>query len=159
MSTNGRGETASNVSRVGPDSGFLGLLRGSALILLLAGATGSLALMLRAGRHSHSRLLMTLFTIWVLSPFVALLLANVLSKGWSVLTRGTLYTVILVLSLGSLAIYGVDALRPPKAHAAFVYVVVPLASWLLIATLVPMAALVSRRLSRRGESHMDSHTR
>ena len=149
MSINGRGEMTSKVSRGRPEGGFLGLLRGAALIAVLAGAGGSVGLMLRAGRHSP-RILLPLFTIWVLSPFVALVWANVVSKRWSVLTQATLYSVALVLTLGSLAIYGDDALRPPKTKAAFVYVVVPPASWLFIAIVLPIAALISRRLSRRG---------
>jgi len=88
--------------------------------------------------------------IWVLSPFMAVLLADVVSKGWPILTRAALYSVMLVLTLGSLAIYGDAALRP-RAKAAFVYVVVPPASWLLIAIVLPIAALISGSLSRRGD--------
>jgi hypothetical protein len=99
--------------------------------------------MFRAG---HPPLfLVVLFTGWVLSPFVALVLADIASKRWSALTRAALYGVMLVLAVGSLAIYGDDALRPRRAQAAFVFVVVPPASWLLIATVVPIAALISRR--------------
>ena len=58
---------------------------------------------------------------------------------------------MLVLTLGSLAIYGVDALRPPRPQAAFVFIVVPPASWLVIAIVIPIAALTSGRLSRRGD--------
>jgi hypothetical protein len=58
---------------------------------------------------------------------------------------------MLVLALGSLPIYGNDALRPPRAKAAFVFVVVPLVSWLLIAIVVPVTALVFGRFSHRGE--------
>jgi hypothetical protein len=47
------------------------LLRAAALAAVLVGAVGSVAFMLYAGRHNPSRLLMTLFTLWVLSPFVA----------------------------------------------------------------------------------------
>ena len=60
--------------------------------------------------------------------------------------------MMLVVTLGSLAIYGDDALGHRRAQAAFVYVVVPPASWLLISMVVPIAALISRRLSRRGDS-------
>ena len=80
---------------------------------------------------------------------MALVWANLVSKRWPVLTRATLYSLMLVLTLASLAAYGVDALRPPKAQAAFVFVVVPPASWLLIAIVVTIAALVSDRLLRR----------
>jgi hypothetical protein len=118
---------------------------------VLAGAVGSVGLMLRAGHGNPSRLLLVLFALWVLSPFIALVLANMVSKRWSVLTRATLYTVMLVLTSGSLAIYGDVALGPPRTKAAFVSVVVPPASWLLIAIVVPIAALISGRPSRRGD--------
>ena len=96
----------SKVSLGRPKSGFLGLLRAAALIAALAGAVGSVGLMLHAGRRNDSRILLVLFALWVLSPFMALVLANVVSKHWLVLTRATLYSVMLVLTLGSLAIYG-----------------------------------------------------
>ena len=62
----------------------LGLLRAAALIAVLAGAAGSVGLMLHAGRHNASRILLALFALWVLSPFMALLLVNVISKRWPV---------------------------------------------------------------------------
>ena len=151
MSLNGRGESTSEVSRERPERGFLGLLRAAALIAVLAGAVGSFGLMLHAGRRNDSRILLVLFTIWVLSPFVALVLADVVSKRWSVLTRATLHSVMLVLTIGSLAIYGDVASGPPRAKTAFVFVVVPPASWLLIAIAVLLAALISGRLSRRSD--------
>ena len=151
MSINGRGESASEVGRGRPERGFLGLLRVAALIAVLAGAAGSFGLMLHAGRRNDSRILLVLFTIWVLSPFVALVLADVVSKRWSVLTRATLHSVMLVLTVGSLAIYGDVALGPPRAKTAFIFVVVPPASWLLIAIAVPIAAQISGRLSRRSD--------
>jgi ABC-type Mn2+/Zn2+ transport system permease subunit len=86
--------------------------------------------------------------IWVFSPFVALLWANIVSKGWSVMTRATLHGVMLAVALGSLAVYGADAVWPRKSQAAFVFVAVPPVSWLLI-TIVPMAACISGRMSRR----------
>jgi hypothetical protein len=151
MSINGHVESTSEVSRGRPEAGFLVLLRAAALIAVLAGAAGSLALMLHAGRRNDSRVLLVLFTIWVLFPFVALVVADVVSKRWSVLTRATLHSVMLVLTLGSLAIYGDVALWPPRAKTAFAFVVVPAASWLLIAIALPIAALISRRLSRRSD--------
>ena len=128
---------------------FFSVLRSAALIALLVGAVGSVGLMLHAGQRSDSRLLLGLFTIWVLSPFVTLLVADIVSKGWSVITRATLYSVMLVLTFGSLAIYADVALGSPRAKTASVFVVVPPVSWLLIATVVSIAELISRRLSRR----------
>ncbi len=152
MSVNGRGEMTSEVSRERPEGGFLGLLRAAALIAVLAGAAVSVGLMLHVGRRKHSpRLLLALFAIWVLSPFVALVFANVASKRWSVITRATLYGGMLLLMLGSFAIYGDAALAPLSANTVPVFVIVPPASWLLIAIVVPIAALISSRLSRRGD--------
>jgi len=151
MSINGCREMGSKVSPGRPEGGFLGHLRAVALTAVVAGAGGSLGLMLWAGRRNPSRIwfLLVLFAIWVLSPFMALLLANMVSKRWSVITRVTLHCVMLVLALGSLAIYGYVVLRPTGSKPAFVFLVVPLGSWLLIAIVVSIAALISGRLSRR----------
>jgi len=148
---NALGEMTSNESRGRPEGGLLRRLRAVALVAVLAGAAGSAGFFLRAGQRTP-RLLLLLMAIWVFSPFVALIWANVISIRWSVFTRATLYSVMLVVALGSLAIYGYDALRPRKAQAAFVFVAVPPASWLLIAIAFPTAALMSRRLSRRGDA-------
>jgi hypothetical protein len=151
MTINGSDEMASNESPRKPEARFLSVLSGAALIALLVGAVGSVGLMLRAGHRNPSRLLIVLFTFWVLSPFIALVLANVVSKRWSVLTRATLCVEMLVITFGSLAIYGALAFGPLRAKTGFVFLVVPAASWLLIAIVVAIAALISGRLSRRGD--------
>jgi hypothetical protein len=133
-----------------PESDFLGLLRASALIVALAGAVGSVSLTLYAGHRIHApRLLLVLFAMWVISPFVALLLASAVSKRWSLLIRTTLYSLALVLTLASLAIYSIVAFGASRPKTA-IFVVVPPISWLLMAV-VPIAALISRKLSRRGD--------
>ena len=106
MSTSGPGESTSKASRGRSDGGFLGLLRAAALIAVVAGALGSVGLMLWVGHRNPSRILLVLFAIWDLSPFIALVLADIVSMRWSVLTRATLYGVMLILTLGSLAFYG-----------------------------------------------------
>jgi hypothetical protein len=129
--------------------GYPGRLRAAALIAVLAGAVGAVGLMLRAG---HPPLfLRVLFAIWVLSPFMVLVLAERASTRWSVLTRAALYGVMLVLTFSTLAIYAVVAFGPPRAQTAFVFVVVPPASWVLTGIVVTIAALISGRLSRRGD--------
>jgi hypothetical protein len=138
------------VNRGRTEAGFLGL-RVAALIAVLAGAVGSVGFLLRAIYRNPSQLLVVFLAIWVLSPFVALLWANVVSKRWLVLTRATLYGVMLVVTLSSLAIYAADALWPRSSQAAFVFIVVPPASWLLSAIVVPIVAFISDRRSRRAE--------
>jgi hypothetical protein len=130
----------------GEPTSSLRLLRGVALIAAVVGAAGSIGLMLRAAHPP--RLLLVPFIGWVLSPFVALILADAASKRWSVPTRATLHGVMLILTLGSLAFYGDIVSMPPGSKPAFVFLVVPLGSWLLLTVAVTIAALVSRRLSR-----------
>src|SRR5579864_1086955 len=122
-----------------------GPLRTVAMIAAAAGAVGSVALTLYVGRHNPSRILLSLFVIGVLSPFVALVCASAVSKRWPVLTRTTLYSLMLVLTLGSLAIYGDVAFGPARATPAFAFLVVPLVSWLLIAVALPVSAFLSRK--------------
>jgi len=128
------------------------VLRRAALIAMLIGAAGSVGFLLRAGQRT-SRFLLVIMLLWVLAPFVVLALADVVSKRWTVLaqapTRETLYSLMLVLTLGSIAVYVDDALRPRQAQAAFVFVMVPLVSWVLMAIAIPIAALRSRRRSPR----------
>jgi hypothetical protein len=143
-------ETTSGMRPGGPGSDRLGLLRVSALIAGVAGAAGSVGLTLYAGYRVHApRLLLVLFAMCVLSPFAAVILARVVLKRWPVLTRTTFDSLTLILAGASLAIYSVVACGTPRPKTA-IFVVVPPASWLLIA-IVPLAALVSRKLSRRRE--------
>ena len=64
------------VSPEKPGGEFLGRLCAAALIAVVVGAAGSVGLLLRAGQRTP-RLLLVLMTIWVLSPFIALVWANV----------------------------------------------------------------------------------
>ena len=129
------------------DSGFLANLRTSAITAVLAGAGGSIVLMLYAGRHQNSRVLLLLFTAWVIAPFIAAVMADAASKRWSVLARATLNVVILTLTLGSLAIYWFVAFEHIKAKIGFIFLVVPLTSLLLIAVVVLIAWWISIRPS------------
>jgi hypothetical protein len=148
MSINGPREITAKASPGRPDGGFLGLLHAVALTAVVVGALGSVGFMLWVGHRNPSRLLIGLFVIWVLSPFMALLLANMVSKRWSVITRATLYGVMLILTLSSLAFYG-DVVWRPRPQPAFMFLVVPFGSWLLMTIVVSIAALISSRLSSR----------
>ena len=127
---------------------FLGVLRTVGLTAVVAGAIGSVGFMLRLGGRNPSRLLILAFLIWDLSPFVGLLWADIVSNRWSVVPRATLYAVMVILTLVSLAIYGDVAFGPPRPQAAFSFIVVPAASWLAIAIVVAIGLLNSRRQSQ-----------
>jgi hypothetical protein len=129
-------------------TGFPARLGAAGLVVVLVGAAGSVALMLYAGRHQNSRVLLLLFAVWVLSPFMAPVLTRVVLQHWSVVTRATLNITMVVITLGSLAIYRHVAFGNSRAKIGSVFLIVPLLSWLLIAVAVPVAALVARKQTR-----------
>ena len=124
------------------------ILRRAGLMAVMAGAVGSVGLTLYTGRGNSSRFLMILFVLWVLAPFLGLALADRISKQWAVVTRATLYCVMLVLTVGPLAIYADVAFGPPRAQTAFAFLVVPLVSWLMMAVVVPTAAWILGRRTK-----------
>lgn len=126
--------------------GLIGLLRSVVLFIVFACAAGSLWLMLRAG-HNNGRILplVILFAMWVLSPFLALVWANGSSGRWSTGTRVTFSITMLVVSLGSLAIYGVNAVHPFSSKGAFIFLVVPAAGWALSAAGLAAARMFAER--------------
>ena len=114
--------------------------------VLLIGAVGSVGLVLNAGRNTPVFLLV-LFVGWVLSPFMAFLVANRVSKRWPVLTQRTICCLIIVVTLGSLVGYS-GAFNSPHTKPAFIFLVVPFISWLLLVTVIP----ITRRLSRKSNN-------
>jgi hypothetical protein len=105
--------------------------RAAGMIALLAGGVGSVGLVFYYGQRNPSRLLIVLFALWVLSPFVALLAVDARSTGWPARSRALLYGLMLVIAVGSLATYANVTLGPSRPQGAFAFVVVPPLSWLL----------------------------
>ena len=123
------------------------MLRTVALIAAAGGGAGSVAFLLQAGRRNSALiLLVVLFSIWVLSPFIALLWAIVRSERFTEAVRSTLYGLTIALALVSLAIYSrVIDLKPAGSPNTFLFVAVPPASWVIIAGVMSIAALRSRK--------------
>lgn len=146
MMTDGPDKASTRVKRERPEGGIPGLLRTIALIAVAAGTLGSEILVIRTGGRSQP-LLTVIFVVWILLPFAALAWANVVSKGWPVLTRMALYFTTYIISLGAPAFYGGVILPSAGSPRAFVFVMGPLASWALMAIVVPIAGVISRRRS------------
>ena len=115
-----------------------------ALAVLLASAAGSIAFMLHAGRRQQSLILVLLFGTWVLSPFVAAVLVSSVSKSRGISTPRSLDGAMVIFGFASLATYGGVAFDYINAKIGFIFLVVPLASWLFIAVVVGTAVLISR---------------
>ncbi len=122
-----------------------GPLRTMARAAVVAGAAGSVGLMVVA---AHPPIfLRVIFVAWVLSPFVMLAMADRIWGRWPDSTRTVLHVLAIIIAAGSLVIYGFRVWRPPASTPAFVFVMVPPLSWLLIATVVSFVAFTSRQRS------------
>jgi hypothetical protein len=89
-------------------------------------------------------LLVALFAIWVISPFAILAVGYVVSKRWPALTQAALYGATLAVAAISVVIYGTAALGAARPKTP-VFVIVAPASWLLVAVVVAIAAVMARR--------------
>ena len=107
--------------------------------------------MLRACRFNDSAVALALIAVWILSPMIALVLAEVVAKRWHIFGRATVYGLMLVVALGSVIIYGMDVFIPLSPRKGFPYALVPAVSWLLIAMVLVVAAFRTRA---RGKSHV-----
>jgi hypothetical protein len=115
------------------DRNKLDLMRSLALGVSTAGALGSFALTLQAGAKNGPAILTVLFLVWVLSPFIVLIISCMLSKRWSFRTRISLYFLMLMISFATLLTYG-RLLSFSGVRPAFVFLVIPFISWILILT-------------------------
>jgi hypothetical protein len=127
------------------DINFLGWV---ALLLGIAGAVASLYLMFNAGRNQASVILIILFTLWVLSPFVGLLILNKFSKRWVLSVRMTLYWLAIIMTILSVTAYS-GGLNTPDTKNAFMFLVIPFISWIIIV----MSFFIGRRVSGRSRSN------
>jgi len=121
------------------------ILRTAALAAGFVGAVVSVALMLRACNQNPSNVVRVLIGIWVVSPFVALLLADAISKRWPLFGRATVHGLALVVSFGATVIYSLDALMHLSPRKGFVFAAVPGASLVLIALVLLVAACFGRK--------------
>jgi hypothetical protein len=107
------------------------ILRVLSFVVLILGAVGSLEFVLNAGRQNRSFILIALFAIWTLSPFLGLLAINAIIYRWPPRKRFYFYLMMFVLTTVALVSYS-GLIRLPGARPAFIFLVVPLVSWLAI---------------------------
>ncbi len=123
-------------------------LRAMARLAVVVGAIGAVAMMLYIGRRNSAYWLLVLFAGWDVAPFLALGVADLFLIRRSAATRATLYLVTLVIAVASLGLYA-DVIMRPRPQPAARFLMVPVASWLLLLTAVPLAAYLSDRRSSR----------
>lgn len=106
--------------------------RRMALHALVLGVVGSIILLFLQGRDTPPVLLFT-FIGWVLSPFMGLLLAGRVSGRWSDQARFRLLRAMIVIPNVSVIVYGYDVLVGFGTRPAFMFLMVPLVSWAVVA--------------------------
>lgn len=132
------------------DHPIAGLLRGAARLALGLGALAALALTLYTGRHNSSVLLVTMFSLWVISPFAGFTAATRAVRGVRGDIAAATDAAAVVVALCSVAIYAVIAFGPPRRQTAFAFVVVPAASWLAVLPVFLAIRLARKRTGQTG---------
>jgi hypothetical protein len=120
------------------------------LAILLIGSIASVVLVMYAGRHNTSVLLNILFSGWVLSPFIGFLIANRISGKWHILTRTILSWMMILITFVSLLGY-CGILRLSGTKPAFIFLIIPFVSWILIVAEIGISSMISRKLSEEKE--------
>jgi hypothetical protein len=72
------------------------------------------------------------------------------SAGWSFLVRIALYSIVLLITAGSLIFYA--GVIPAGTKPAFKFLVIPLISWIFILVFILAGISISRRVSRRSDN-------
>jgi hypothetical protein len=112
------------------------ILRPVTLLAILAGAGVSVGFTIYSGRNNNSLVLQVLFAGWVIMPFIGMFLALLVSRRWPDSFCLTLYTLIILIIAASLICYsGLFRLTKP----GFIFLIVPLISWILLAVVIPVA--------------------
>ena len=121
-------ETMSNESG---DHQKFSLLRITAIIILFAGGVISAWFTFDAAQGNQSVLLKSLFLIWILSPFLALIRVYSISGQWSAIRRGLLYNLMIFVAFVSMVAYSGEW-NLPGMKPAFLFLVIPSFCWALM---------------------------
>jgi hypothetical protein len=106
-------------------------LRTLTLMILFAAAAASLVFVMCAGRRNSSVVLVTLFALWVLSPYFALFKLHREARRSLGINVSSLNIIILIISIGSVVGYS-GVLSPPGSKLTGVFLTVPFVFWICI---------------------------
>jgi hypothetical protein len=132
------------------------ILRTTAFTVALVASIVSVGLMLRACRFNDTGIALALIAIWILSPTIALVFADLAARRWLIFSRATVHGLMLVIASGSVLIYGTGVLGLVNSRAGFPYALIPTVSWLLIALVLAVAAFRTRIKSLKGTNELSS---
>jgi hypothetical protein len=107
-------------------------LKTFAISLTIVASIGSLYFMFKATPKQRSIILILLFTSWVLSPFLGLILSQKIISRRKNQNSSGIFWLMIVLSVLSLIVYS-RVFIPPGIKTAMPYLLFPFLSWVMIA--------------------------
>jgi len=107
-------------------------MRSAARILVMLCGLGSMACTLYAGHHNRSLLLVSMFAVWVVLPFLGFLSVLRIANRGSTQTATILQAIAMVLCAAALILYAAFALYPQGHHAAAPFLLLPVCSWAVV---------------------------
>jgi hypothetical protein len=119
------------ITLAAPQARFPAALQTIATAATVVGAVVSLGCMFWVGQRNRSFVLVALFAVWVLSPYLGLLWAR-RSVAWSTYAAQAMVCgLIFIVAIGSPVFYGLAAFGRPWSRPAFPFLAAPLAAWFL----------------------------
>jgi uncharacterized membrane protein len=113
------------------------LLKTASRLVLLIGTAVSLFLVIHAGHKNASVILPLLFVIWVLSPYIGLLITIRISKVWQASSRTILHYLVISFTICCVIAYS-GILTPSDVKPAAIFLITPLLLWVAIAITIPV---------------------
>jgi hypothetical protein len=120
------------------------IIRMLAVIVTFLGALFTAIAVLHTGRYNNSAWLMALFVAWDVSPFIAMIVAQPIFKRRGKVFHLVLYVLMMAISVTSLAFYS-GLIRWPDKRPAFIFIVIPLVSWIIIGLVLGLSVLFDRK--------------
>ena len=122
------------------------MTRSTAVRAAVLGAGCSAALMIYAGRKSPQALVIALFVVWVVFPFIAMLAAAMWARRWTEPRQRALYRFITATSAISVVIYALAAFVPIGQRPTPIFVMLaPISLLSLLVTMVLAARMYRGR--------------
>jgi hypothetical protein len=113
-------------------------------LVLVTSIVGAMVSMFAVGHRQPSVILMAMFFVWVLSPYVALWLANVRAADWNPPPRRQLQYATVLISLAALGRYLWVLVWPVVHQPASTFMIVPFISWLVVAMVITLTERQAR---------------
>jgi len=113
-------------------------------VITLIGATGSMCFLYAATSSQTPFILLILFSGWVLSPYLGLFIATLISRKWKEGVQLALLVIAFFVSIVSLIGY-TGIFTPVDARPASIFLIIPFIGWIILVVFFILAWMKSAR--------------